>query len=121
MDCRRCTIDAKQMQQVVLNVVQNAIDASPDGATVELTTAQCRYRTADERGMVELAVRDLGPGISAEQRKHLFEQFYTTKSGGTGLGLSISKQIIEKHKGEIRIDPAEGGGTIVRISLPTHS
>lgn len=113
-------IDAKQMQQVVLNVVQNAIDASPDGATVELTTSRVSGEPGT-RGMVELAVRDLGPGISAEQRKHLFEQFYTTKSGGTGLGLSISKQIIEKHKGEIRIDPAEGGGTIVRISLPTHS
>lgn len=113
-------IDAKQMQQVVLNVVQNAIDASPDGATVELTTGMASGRM-DGHGMVELAVRDLGPGISAEQRKHLFEQFYTTKSGGTGLGLSISKQIIEKHKGDIRIDPADGGGTIVRIALPTHS
>ena len=113
-------IDAKQMQQVVLNVVQNAIDASPDGATVELTTSHVAT-VAGGGGMVELAVRDLGPGISQEQQKHLFEQFYTTKSGGTGLGLSISKQIIEKHKGEIRIDPAEGGGTIVRISLPTHS
>lgn len=113
-------IDAKQIQQVVLNVVQNAIDASPDGGTVELITS----RQGGDGGVppvIELAVRDLGPGISPEQRKHLFEQFYTTKSGGTGLGLSISRQIIEKHKGEIRIDPADGGGTIVRISLPTHS
>ena len=61
-------IDAKQMQQVVLNVVQNAIDASPDGATVELTTSRVAT-AAGEREMVELAVRDLGPGISAEQQQ----------------------------------------------------
>ena len=113
-------IDAKQIQQVILNVVQNAIDASPDKGTVELTTALSH---ADDAGksFVELAVRDYGPGLSAEQRKHLFEQFYTTKPGGTGLGLSISKQIVEKHKGTMRIDPADGGGTIVRLLLPIHS
>lgn len=113
-------IDAKQIQQVILNIVQNAIDASPDKGTVELTTALSR---ADDAGksFVELAVRDYGPGLSAEQRKHLFEQFYTTKPGGTGLGLSISKQIVEKHKGTMRIDPADGGGTIVRLLLPIHT
>ncbi len=113
-------IDAKQIQQVVLNIVQNAIDASPDGGTVELSTALVHPDHLDQP-FVELGVRDHGPGLSAEQRKHLFEQFYTTKSGGTGLGLSISKQIVEKHKGDIRIDPAEGGGTIVRLLLPIHT
>ncbi|MCC6398233.1 MAG: PAS domain S-box protein, partial [Bacteroidetes bacterium] len=113
-------IDAKQIQQVILNVVQNAIDASPDKGTVELTTLLSHPEDAG-KPFVELAVRDYGPGLSAEQRKHLFEQFYTTKPGGTGLGLSISKQIVEKHKGSMRIDPADGGGTIVRLLLPIHS
>ena len=113
-------IDAKQIQQVVLNILQNAIDASPVGGTIELATSL--VKTSDPaRQFVQLSVRDHGPGLTAEQRKHLFEQFYTTKAGGTGLGLAISKQIVEKHKGEIHIDPAEGGGTIVRLLLPIHS
>jgi signal transduction histidine kinase len=113
-------IDAKQIQQVVLNLVQNAIDASPDGGTVELSTGRVRFGDP-VREFVQLTVRDHGAGLSAEQRKHLFEQFFTTKAGGTGLGLSISKQIVEKHKGELHIDSAEGGGTIVRLYLPIHS
>ena len=113
-------IDAKQIQQVVLNILQNAIDASPVGGTIELATSL--VKTPDPaRQFVQLSVRDHGPGLTADQRKHLFEQFYTTKAGGTGLGLAISKQIVEKHKGEIHIDPAEGGGTIVRLLVPIHS
>lgn len=112
------TLDAKQIQQVLLNVVQNAIDASPEGMQVELATAACEDPAMG--GVVELTVRDHGPGISDEHRKHLFEQFFTTKAGGTGLGLSISRQIMEKHRGEIRIDPAEGGGTCVRLVFPLH-
>lgn len=113
-------IDAKQIQQVVLNLLQNAIDASPVGGIVELSTGLV-VLTEPAAEFVQLSVRDHGPGLSAEQRKHLFEQFFTTKAGGTGLGLSISRQIVEKHKGEIRIDPADGGGTIVRLYLPIHS
>lgn len=113
-------IDAKQIQQVVLNILQNAIDASPVGGTIELATSLVKMPDP-ARQFVQLSVRDHGPGLTADQRKHLFEQFYTTKAGGTGLGLAISKQIVEKHKGEIHIDVAEGGGTIVRLLLPIHS
>ncbi len=113
-------IDAKQIQQVLLNVVQNAIDASPEGTDVELGTL-LSGEDGSAGGTVELSVRDHGPGISQDDRKHLFEQFFTTKAGGTGLGLSISRQIMEKHRGEIRIDPADGGGTIVRLLFPLHS
>jgi len=90
-------IDAKQIQQVVLNILQNAIDASPVGGTIELATSLVKP-SDPARQFVQLSVRDHGPGLTPEQRKHLFEQFYTTKAGGTGLGLSISKQIVEKHK-----------------------
>jgi PAS domain S-box-containing protein len=111
-------IDAKQIQQVLLNVLQNAIDASPEGGVVIASSR--RHRTG-EGETVEVAVRDHGAGMTPEQHTHLFEQFYTTKSGGTGLGLSISKQIMEKHKGQIHVEPADGLGTLVRLSFFIHS
>ncbi|MEK7248859.1 MAG: ATP-binding protein, partial [Bacteroidota bacterium] len=63
---------------------------------------------------------DRGPGIAPEQMKHLFEPFHTTKLGGTGLGLALSKQIMDKHRAEIRIEPAVGGGTIARLIFSVH-
>lgn len=115
--------DAKQIQQVILNVVQNAIDASPEGGRVYVSTGTESWIPAEgsETQGVVVRVRDHGKGMSAEQRKHLFEQFYTTKKGGTGLGLTLSRQIMEKHRGEIRFDTPEGGGTIVRLLFPIHS
>ena len=116
-------IDAKQIQQVVLNVLQNAIDASPENGRVLVATAVEPWTAAGgaEGRAIVVKVRDYGKGISADQRKHLFEQFYTTKKGGTGLGLTISRQIMEKHRGEIRFAVPEGGGTLVRLLFPIHS
>jgi two-component system NtrC family sensor kinase len=68
-----------------------------------------------------VSIRDHGPGISPEARKRMFEQFYTTKAGGTGLGLALSRQIMERHKGDIVLDNADGGGTIVRLIFPMNS
>jgi len=104
--------DAKQVQQVVLNIIQNAIDASPEHDTVTVRTGRSGERT------IEVGVRDHGPGIPPGQRQRLFEQFQTTKSGGTGLGLSLSKQIMDRHDGDIRVDVAPEGGTVVTIVFP---
>jgi PAS domain S-box-containing protein len=116
-------VDAKQIQQVILNVVQNAIDASAESGRVHVATAVEPWPAGDGGNghAIVVKVRDHGKGITAEQRKHLFEQFYTTKKGGTGLGLTISRQIMEKHRGEIRFDIPEGGGTLVRLLFPIHS
>jgi PAS domain S-box-containing protein len=115
--------DAKQIQQVILNVVQNAIDASSEGGCVHVVTTIEQWSPAEgpETRAVVVSVRDHGKGMSAEQRKHLFEQFYTTKKGGTGLGLTLSRQIMEKHRGEIRFDSPDEGGTIVRLLFPINS
>jgi signal transduction histidine kinase len=115
--------DAKQIQQVILNVIQNAIDASAEGGRVVVLTGIESWSSADggDTNAIVVKVRDHGKGITAEQRKHLFEQFYTTKKGGTGLGLTISRQIMEKHRGEIRFDAPEDGGTLVRLLFPIHS
>jgi len=95
-----------------LNIIQNAIDASPEHDTVTVRTGRSGERT------IEVGVRDHGPGIPPGQRQRLFEQFQTTKSGGTGLGLSLSKQIMDRHDGDIRVDVAPQGGTVVTIVFP---
>lgn len=114
-------VEAKQIEQVVLNLIQNAIDCTPEHGTVTVST--CLFEEVKARGTqagqrVAVVILDRGPGIPPEQMKHLFEPFHTTKLGGTGLGLALSKQIMDKHKAEIRIEPAVGGGTIARLLFP---
>lgn len=115
-------VDARQIEQVLLNIVQNAIDASPVGELVTLTT--CMAEPAAEVKVspaVCIMVRDRGAGVPPEHRKYLFQQFRTTKPGGTGLGLVLSRQILERHGGTVTLEDAPGGGTVVRIVIPTQS
>ena len=104
-------IDPEQIQQVLVNVVLNAIQASPRGGRVSV---RCR----GEEGRAVIVVADQGPGIAPEARARIFEPFYTTKERGSGLGLAISQRIVAAHGGEIRIEPGPGGGTRVEIDLP---
>lgn len=111
-------VEAKQIEQVILNLIQNAIDVAPEKSTVSVSTClmeDLQSRGSQQKNKVAVVILDRGPGIPPETMKHLFEPFFTTKSGGTGLGLALSKQIMDKHKGEIRIEPAVGGGTIARL------
>lgn len=119
-------VDARQIQQVAINVLQNAIDASPNGSTITVKT----YAIEETLQLVEgrpvsksviFSVRDSGPGITPDRLKTLFEPFKTTKSGGTGLGLALSKRILDSHKSDIQVESAEGGGTLVRIIFPTQT
>ena len=114
--------DARQIQQVMINVLQNAIDASPEGSILTVTTGfVVEPRTDAPQGTVRKAVveiRDRGAGIPADQVKQIFESFRTTKAGGTGLGLALSKFIMDRHHAEIRIEPAVGGGTLVKLVFP---
>jgi two-component system NtrC family sensor kinase len=104
---------ASQLQQVVLNLLTNAMDATPLGGRLRVVT-QARP------GHVELEVTDTGRGIPVEQQKRIFEPFFSTKAAGhgTGLGLSISAQIVREHQGRIEVTSAEGRGTTVRLLLP---
>lgn len=103
--------DPEQLQQVLVNVVLNAIHASPrDGRVV------IRHLPTEAGHTIEVA--DQGPGIPPDVRARLFEPFFTTKERGTGLGLAISQRIVSAHQGEIRILPRDGGGTIVQVLLP---
>jgi len=114
--------DARQIQQVMINVLQNAIDASPEGSMLTVTTGiAVEARTDGTPGSLRKAVvgiRDRGAGIPPDHVKQIFESFRTTKAGGTGLGLALSKFIMDRHNAEIRIEPAVGGGTIVKLVFP---
>lgn len=108
--------DRIQLEQVVLNLLANALDAvrsrSKGPRMVQLSTWS-------EDGLeVRLQVRDTGPGLSTETLDHLFEPFFTTKAKGMGMGLAISKSIIELHGGRIWAEPIHGGGASFRFSLP---
>jgi two-component system NtrC family sensor kinase len=110
----RC--DPNQIEQVVLAMVINAIDAMPQGGNLWITTRQNSAST------VELIIRDDGMGIPEEHLSHIFEPFYTTKeTGGSGLGLAISQTIVERHGGSIAVASKVGQGTTFTISLPVDS
>ena len=111
-------MDAKQIQQVLLNILQNAIDASPVDSTIEVRTASLM---ANGTPSVAVTVRDHGPGFTADTAHRVFEGFHTTKVGGTGLGLILSKFIIDRHRGTIHLDNAPDGGAIVRLTFPTST
>ncbi len=122
--------DSDQLQQVCLNLCVNAIQAMPQGGTLELSTrAMVRRRpgldAADPGRYVVLEVADTGVGIPLEDRERIFEPFYSTKpsnqgikDGGTGLGLAVSVGIVKDHDGWIDLDSRPSGGTIFRVFLP---
>ncbi len=109
--------DRDQIKQVLMNVIHNAIDASPmDGAPIEVTAFELLSR--NRPGIVVL-VKDAGVGIAPEALSRVFEPFFTTgKRHGTGLGLAICRNIVESHGGEIHMTSEPGKGTSVRIWLP---
>jgi len=107
--------DRIQLQQVMLNLVMNALD-SVDGMPVDRRRLVVTARRADERS-VEVAVSDSGHGISAEQATRIFEPFHTTKAKGLGMGLAISRTIIETHGGRIRAESNADGGATFRFTL----
>ncbi len=109
------TADARQIQQVLLNLLTNASQAmsATGGGALRIETRQIGHR-------VLLEITDSGPGIPAEVRAHIFEPFFTTKDDGTGLGLSVSYGIISAHGGTITIPKSTASGTTFRVSLPAY-
>jgi len=109
--------DPVEIQQVILNLVRNAFDAS-DRVPADKRICAVRTRRLDD-GMVELTVEDAGPGISESLQQQVFEPFYTSKEEGLGMGLAISRSIVESHGGRIAAGPSPLGGAAIRITLLT--
>jgi len=103
--------DPYQIRQVFLNLLRNAIEATSDGGSIDITML-----LADN--FLLFRVADTGPGIPANNLDHVFDLFYTTKPKGTGLGLAICRKIMQDHGGDITIESTEGSGTTVTIKLP---
>jgi signal transduction histidine kinase len=109
-------VDAVQIQQVVLNLIRNAIDAMAD-TPADRRTLEVRAEAVPGDG-VKVSVRDQGCGIAEASDKSLFQPFFTTKKSGLGLGLNISRTIISAHEGQLWFSRNPGGGTTFHFTLP---
>jgi signal transduction histidine kinase len=115
----RVRIDAQQIQQVLINLVQNAADSIGENGEITLRARPDTMRLGDRtREVVVLEVSDTGKGILPEVQKRLFDPFFTTKESGTGLGLSIAARIVEKHGGALQYQTQVKCGTTFGVVLP---
>jgi two-component system sensor histidine kinase HydH len=105
--------DGDQIQQLLVNLVLNALDVMPQGGELEINLH------APKNGHVELQVRDSGPGIAKEILPRLFHPFVSSKETGLGLGLVISKRIAESHGGTLQASNQKDGGACFVLRLPT--
>jgi signal transduction histidine kinase len=105
------SVDGFQLKQAILNLLLNALQATPAGGTVEVSTG------GDRRRLV-VAVSDDGEGMSRETKAKAFTPFFTTREEGTGLGLPLVRRVVEQHRGTIEIKSREGQGTTVSMVFP---
>jgi C4-dicarboxylate-specific signal transduction histidine kinase len=112
----RVFVDRVQLQQVVINLIKNAIDAM---TTVTDRARILRIRTGRNDGEVIISVADSGVGINPDDVDKMFAPFFTTKSQGMGIGLSICRNIIETHGGRLRAAPGPSHGTVLEFTVPT--
>jgi C4-dicarboxylate-specific signal transduction histidine kinase len=116
----RVSADHVQIEQVLVNLMQNAIDTIREAGTETRDIVVRASRTED--GMAEVTVEDTGAGLHAAAAGRLYEPFFTTKPQGMGMGLAISRSIVETHDGQLSMAPrATGVGTTVRFTLPLES
>jgi signal transduction histidine kinase len=105
--------DADLLRRAVVNLALNAVDALPHGGTVS-------WSVASEGEELQIAIRDDGPGVPAEEQERLFQPFFTTRSHGTGLGLALVRKIAEAHGGEATYRDAPGGGAVFVLRISTY-
>ena len=115
-------VDKDRLEQVILNILSNAIKYSPEAGEIEID-----LRHGAQEGEFDIVIKDSGIGIPEEDLGRIFERFYRVDKarsrahGGTGLGLSIAKEIIEAHQGRIQIESEFNQGTTVILTLPSEA
>jgi len=117
--------DSDRLQQVLINLLLNAVQAMPEGGSLvvetrKVTRTRPGLEGSTEQAFVSVAINDTGIGIPADIKDKIFDPFYTTKEGqgGTGLGLAVVSGIVKEHDGWIDVEDAKGGGTVFRVYLP---
>ena len=110
-------LDPDAMEQVMLNLIKNGLQAVHEGGVVEV---RLQNRRTGSKRQVRLSVKDNGPGIKKENLQRIFEPYFSTKARGIGLGMHIVKQIVELHGGRILVNSEEGRGTTIIVDIPTE-
>jgi signal transduction histidine kinase len=109
--------DPKQLAQVFLNLLLNAVEAMPQGGTLTIRSA-VKVNPDSHQDLLQLVIKDTGHGVPEKDRPYVFDPFFTRKEGGTGLGLSIVYSIVQKHNGRIEVESEFGKGSSFILSLP---
>lgn len=118
-NCPPVLADARLLDQVFNNLIDNGLQAMPAGGQLSVTLGFTRRGPSDT--MVEARVADSGPGMTEDARRRVFDPYFTTKPDGTGLGLAICKRLVTIHRGAIGVESYAGTGTIFTVTLPGHS
>jgi signal transduction histidine kinase len=113
-----CSVDQFRLGQVFRNILENAIAACPEPVEVKVS---CTRVEMDGQPAIQIAFRDNGPGLNAEQRQRIFDPFFTTKTKGTGLGMAIARRIVEAHGGQISIGAGTERGAEIIVTLPSKT
>jgi len=111
MAAPKLVLDKSGLQQVLVNLLMNSVQAMPEGGKISLILDRVNQEA-------RLDIVDTGPGIPAENLTRIFDPFYTTKKDGTGLGLSVSYNILQKQGGRIEVQSSAGQGTTFSLFLP---
>jgi PAS domain S-box-containing protein len=118
-------LDRDRLSQALINLVENAIQHSPEGGTVSIEVSieavLLPGETVETVETVEITVRDAGPGVAPDDLPHLFEPFFSRRAGGTGLGLSIVQRIVEEHGGRVSAANHPEGGACLSVRLPLRA
>jgi two-component system nitrogen regulation sensor histidine kinase GlnL len=109
--------DRVRLEQVLLNLMINAMEAMPDGGTIELVVSISQQQTPES---IRIEIHDTGPGIPENLRKRILDPYFTTKSDGTGMGLAMCDKIIRQHNGSLDFSSSQHGSVFV-ITLPLES
>jgi two-component system, chemotaxis family, CheB/CheR fusion protein len=111
----KCDVDAAQIEQVVRNTLENALQACPDPCKIDVSWSEANLTG---KPAVQMAIHNNGPALGPEELQRMFEEFFTTKTHGTGLGLTIARRIVEAHGGRIEADPNMKEGVEILVTLP---